>query len=133
MSKDSNTKSTKNKKPAILKALKQTTSNIFAKPATEMYPKQKPHLEQDYRGKPLIDYQSCIHCGLCAKECPAKAIEMVQCENKKSPELNLAKCIFCYRCAEVCPKKAIHYSGEFELASTDKASLIQKPKPAEKP
>jgi formate hydrogenlyase subunit 6/NADH:ubiquinone oxidoreductase subunit I len=129
LSKDS---TSKNNKPAILKTLKKTTRNIFAKPATEMYPKQKPHLEQDYRGKPLIDFQSCIHCGLCAKECPAKAIEMVQCENKKSPELNLAKCIFCYRCAEVCPKKAIHYSGEFELATTDKASLIQKPKAAEK-
>jgi formate hydrogenlyase subunit 6/NADH:ubiquinone oxidoreductase subunit I len=62
MARNSDTKSTKNKKPAILKTIKKTTSSIFAKPATEMYPKQKLHLEQDYRGKPDIDYQSCIHC-----------------------------------------------------------------------
>lgn len=106
--------------------------NPFSKPATENYPKEKPRLNDDYRGKPVFDFNNCIGCGLCSRECPAKAIEMVTVGDKKAPQLNLASCIFCYRCAEVCPKKCIHNSTYFELASTDKSSLIEKPKETSK-
>jgi formate hydrogenlyase subunit 6/NADH:ubiquinone oxidoreductase subunit I len=106
--------------------------NPFSKPATEKYPKEKPHLNDNYRGKPVFDFNACIGCGLCSRECPAKAIEMIQTGDKKAPQLNLASCIFCYHCAEVCPKKCIHNTTDFELATTDKSSLIQKPNDAPK-
>jgi formate hydrogenlyase subunit 6/NADH:ubiquinone oxidoreductase subunit I len=115
------------------KALKRSARTIFSKPATEMYPKQKPCLEKDYRGKPIFDFSQCIGCGICSRECPAKAIEMVQCGKKKSPQLDLGKCVFCYHCAEVCPKKCIHNSCEYELATTDKSTLILKPTAVGKP
>jgi NADH-quinone oxidoreductase subunit I len=101
---------------------------LSSKPISERYPKQKPCLNGDYRGKPIFDFSACIGCGLCSKECPAKAIEMIQIEKKKAPQLNLGKCVFCYRCAEVCPKKCIHNSCDFELATTDKSTLILEPK-----
>ncbi len=109
---------------------KRVAKTMFSKPATEMYPQQKPCLQENYRGKPIFDFSACISCGLCSRECPAKAIEMVPSGNKKYPQLNLAQCIFCYHCAEVCPKKAIYNSCEFELATTDKSTLILKPKTA---
>ncbi len=115
------------------KTLKRSVRTIFSKPATEMYPKQKPCLEKDYRGKPIFDFSQCIGCGICSRECPAKAIEMVQCGKKKCPQLNLGKCVFCYHCAEVCPKKCIHNSCEYELATTDKSTLILKPSAVSKP
>ncbi|HSV50290.1 MAG TPA: 4Fe-4S binding protein [Candidatus Acidoferrales bacterium] len=121
------------KKPFIAKTLKKAVNTMFKKPATEMYPKEKPCLQEDYRGKPIFDFSACINCGLCSRECPTKAIDMVLCGDKKLPQLNLGKCIFCYHCAEVCPKKAIVNSCEFELASTDKSELIMKPKPAGNP
>ena len=111
--------------------MRKVVKTVFSKPATQFYPQEKPRLDDDYRGKPEFDFVACIGCGLCSKECPARAIEMVLCSNKKLPQLNLAKCIFCYHCYEICPKKAIHYSCDFELASTDKSALILKPKTGE--
>lgn len=41
--------------------------------------------------------ESCIKCGICAYNCPAKAIVM-----KEYPEINYKKCISCYCCTELC-------------------------------
>jgi formate hydrogenlyase subunit 6/NADH:ubiquinone oxidoreductase subunit I len=78
----------------------------------------------------MFDPELCIGCGLCNKECPSKAIEMVEVDGKKKPGVHLDKCIFCYRCVDICPKKAIKQSDQYELATTDKSSLTKKPKNA---
>ncbi len=88
--------------PAVAKrAVEQT----FAKPATSRYPFVKPQLADNFRGQPIFDFSSCIGCGLCSRDCPAKAIEMVTIDGKKRPQLNLSSCVFCFQCAESCPKK----------------------------
>jgi formate hydrogenlyase subunit 6/NADH:ubiquinone oxidoreductase subunit I len=121
------------KKPRLPRMFKKAVKHTFSKPATEMYPAQKPQLPEKYRGKPSFDYNKCIGCGLCARDCPSKAIEMVKVDNKqRRPQVSLSKCVFCYQCAETCPKKAIDYSCTYELATTDKSSLVVKPmKPRE--
>jgi formate hydrogenlyase subunit 6/NADH:ubiquinone oxidoreductase subunit I len=106
---------------------KRAVSNIFSKPATQGYPFVKPNLPDDFRGQPIFDINLCISCGICSRSCPAKAIEMVNVNGKQYPQFNLAKCIFCDKCVEDCPKKAITNSTNFELASTDKSTLITKP------
>jgi formate hydrogenlyase subunit 6/NADH:ubiquinone oxidoreductase subunit I len=121
------------KKPHIPEVLKQAVSNITAKPATEQYPKVKPQLPEGYRGEPIFDCNLCIGCGICSKVCPSRALEMVDVEGKKRPQLNLSKCIFCYQCADSCPKKAIKNSCTYELATTDKSTLCIKPKVEAKP
>lgn len=48
---------------------------------------------------------SCIHCGLCVKNCPVHAIEM----KKDKPSWVLPKCDNCLRCLHHCPVEAINY------------------------
>ena len=129
---------------------KRTISHIFTKPATTKYPFVKPNLPEDFRGKPIYTIKSCnvidltgtkgeigfgfdvqslvnTHCTICARDCPAFAIEIVEVDGKKRPQFDLNKCIFCNQCVESCPRNAIEGSGDFELATTDKSSLVIKP------
>jgi len=115
------------KKIKLSPMLKEVLSQIFRKPATQKYPEVKPKVPDDFRGRQIFDMDLCISCGLCARDCPAKAIEMVDVEGKKKPLFHLDLCIFCYQCAESCPRNAIKTSGFFELASTNKHELVVKP------
>ncbi|MGQ9530931.1 MAG: 4Fe-4S binding protein [Candidatus Bathycorpusculaceae bacterium] len=108
--------------------LKEVFSYVFKKPATRKYPEVKPKVPAGFRGKQIYDISLCISCGLCARDCPAKAIEMIDVNGKMRPLFHLDRCIFCYQCAESCPRNAIKSSEIFELASTDKSDLVVSPK-----
>jgi formate hydrogenlyase subunit 6/NADH:ubiquinone oxidoreductase subunit I len=117
------------KKTKLSPMLKEVISQIFTMPATQKYPAVRPKVPEGLRGKQIFDINLCISCGLCASDCPAKAIEMVDVEGKKRPLFHLDRCVFCYQCAEGCPRNAIKNTGFFELASTDKYDLVIKPEP----
>ncbi|MGD0204630.1 MAG: 4Fe-4S binding protein [Candidatus Bathyarchaeia archaeon] len=137
----------KTKKSRLSPMWKRTVSHIFTKPATTKYPFVKPKLPEDFRGKPVYTIKSCnmidlsgtgelcfdiqslinTNCTVCARDCPANAIEIVEVDGKKRPQFDFNKCIFCNQCVESCPRNAIKGSGEYELATTDKSSLIIKP------
>ena len=120
------------KKSRVSPMLRRAVSHIFTKPATTKYPFVKPTLPEDFRGLQVFDINLCVSCGLCSRDCPAKAIEMVEVEGKRRPSFKLDQCIFCYQCAESCPRNAIKSSVFYELATTDKSSLVLKPHPAVK-
>jgi formate hydrogenlyase subunit 6/NADH:ubiquinone oxidoreductase subunit I len=107
---------------------RRVVSLFFTKPATAGYPFTKPKLQNDFRGQMQLENKLCIGCGLCRRDCPGGAIEMVDFYGKKRPQFRLDKCLFCYQCAESCPKKAITNSTVYELATIEKASLTMKPK-----
>ncbi len=115
------------KKIKLSPMLKEVISQIFKRPATRKYPEVKPEVPEGFRGRQIFDVDLCIGCGLCVRDCPAKAIEMMDFEGKKKPLFHLDLCIFCYQCAESCPRNAIKTSGFFELASTDRNDLVIKP------
>ena len=118
------------KKPRVPQIFKKEASYLVTKPTTTMYPHVKPQLHDCFRGRLVFDAQLCVGCGLCSKECPSRAIEMVEVDGgKRRPQFRLDKCLFCYQCAESCPTKAIKNSTFYELATTDKSSLIIRPQP----
>lgn len=108
--------------------IKEVLSQIFAKPATEKYPLVKAEVPDNFRGRQVFDIDLCVSCGLCARDCPSKAIEMVEVNGKRRPLFHLDLCIFCYQCAESCPRNAIQSSVFYELASINKSDLILDPK-----
>lgn len=49
--------------------------------------------------------ESCVHCGLCARQCPAKNIKVEQ-----GRPVFQKHCMFCMRCINSCPVNAILYN-----------------------
>lgn len=91
------------------------------KRATLLYPFEKREVPPDYRGKVEIDYNQCVGCGLCVKDCPSNALELVVLsDGKKKPKYYLARCTFCSQCVESCPRKAIKMTQIYELATYDR-------------
>lgn len=140
---------TEKKKSRISPIFRRAASHIFTKPATTKYPFVKPQLPEDARCKTVYTIESCnvvdigtgkngltmdvmsivgANCKVCVRDCPAAAIEIVEVEGRKRPQIRFDKCIFCHQCVESCPRGAIKSSVFYELATTDKCALIQKPK-----
>jgi formate hydrogenlyase subunit 6/NADH:ubiquinone oxidoreductase subunit I len=140
----------KPRKSIISPMFKRTFSHLFTKPATTKYPFVKPILPDDFRGKPEYTIKSCnmielggtkgelafdvsslvnTNCTVCCRDCPAFAIEIVEVEGKKRPQFDLTKCVFCNQCVESCPRNAITGTTNYELATTDKGSLVKRPQP----
>ena len=111
----------------------------------------KPTLPADSRGQVVYEIKDCnvidfgsgkdfrldvksivgSNCHVCERDCPTNAISIVELEGKKRVQIDVNKCIFCHQCVESCPRKAITSSDLYELATTDKGSLVMKPKNAE--
>ncbi len=102
------------------KMLNEVIAHLNKKPATVLYPFEKVELPDQYRGRILQDNALCNGCGLCVKDCPAFAIEVIKVGEKQfSTKIDLNRCIFCAQCAESCNKKALLVSTEYELAEVD--------------
>jgi ferredoxin len=50
---------------------------------------------------------SCTNCGVCARVCPSRAIEMLP--DRPKPNLNPKRCDHCQACMQLCPQHAISF------------------------
>ena len=112
--------------PEIAKGLGLTLKQMFKPSFTRQYPEERWEPTGSYRGRPVLvldkDGERCVACGLCARVCPALAIEVVASETEQEKErypikfeINMLRCIFCGLCEEVCPEEAIVMSKDYEL------------------
>ena len=121
--------------PQILIGLKLTIRQMFRPKFTRQYPEEKWNPSAAFRGRPVLveekGVERCVACGLCARVCPALAIEVQASETElwkeRYPvkfEINMLRCIFCGFCEEVCPEEAIVMSKEYELTFTSQEEAI---------
>jgi len=104
--------------------------NLFRRPITIRFPNESNPVSKNYRGEHCYDINKCAGCGLCAKVCPNRAIEMVETTNKgktkKHLEIDMSKCSFCGLCQDICPAGAIKLSTDIPSPTTNPLSLIKR-------
>ncbi|MGA9116429.1 MAG: NADH-quinone oxidoreductase subunit I, partial [Bacteroidota bacterium] len=116
--------------PEILKGMALTLRQVFRPKFTRQYPEERWNPPASFRGRPVLvqeeGVERCVACGLCARVCPALAIEVqaseTELEKERFPimfEINMLRCIFCGFCEEACPEEAIVMSDEYELVFRD--------------
>ncbi|MHA1398425.1 MAG: 4Fe-4S binding protein [Candidatus Heimdallarchaeaceae archaeon] len=110
--------------------------NIFKRPMTVLFPKEKVEIPKRNRGEHKFDIDTCISCSSCAKICPNKAIKMVEVPKelkekypKTYPQVDLGKCCYCALCQDICPTGSIILTTNFYLATFDKETIIRNPIP----
>jgi len=122
--------------PQILRGMTVTLAQVFRPKFTRQYPEEKWNPPPSFRGRPVLveeknGVERCVACGLCARVCPALAIEVQGSESEywkeRYPvkfEINMLRCIYCGFCEEVCPEEAIVMSQDYELTFTRQQDAI---------
>lgn len=118
----------------VLGVIPRLIRNLFSKPLTVRFPYESIPIPEGYRGEHKYEIEKCISCGICAKVCPNRAIEMVDAPetqkdtySKTYPKIDLGKCCFCRLCEDVCPTDAITLTKNFFLATFDQNTTIKDP------
>jgi len=116
---------------AIMSFKNTVLKNLFSKPVTKNYPAEPAVYPERSRGHIEITIDDCILCGICAKNCPPRAIEVDRKGNTWS--INRFDCIQCGYCTEKCPKKCLHIVPGYQeplakkvVATYEKPVLVQK-------
>lgn len=65
-------------------------------------------MEQHNAGKPHVDHERCVGCGMCTKICAHSAITV----SSKKATIDHNKCVGCGRCIAICPRDAIYANGD---------------------
>ena len=119
----------------IIKNFFISLGNIFRKPMTVVYPRERIIIPDSSRGviHLKLDLDSleviCSGCGVCNIICPQGCIEVKKRIEDNGKEvldefyLDLSKCIFCGNCVEFCEMNAIDMSYRYQLADSDKGNL----------
>ena len=117
----------------IVKCCRVLIRTTIHRPVTVLYPYEALWNPDNYRGRPALDFNKCVGCGMCARMCPCDAIILVDTpddegNNVKRPQVNMGRCSFCSYCAEYCPVDAMTVSPIVELAEYTRSDLIYGPR-----
>lgn len=102
--------------------------SLFRRPATRLYPTERKETPARLRGELFYDPEKCVGCGLCSKECPADALELITLDKKAKRfvlRYDAGRCTFCGQCVVSCRFNCLDMpSTKWELAGFDKGSFV---------
>ncbi len=106
---------------------KDILTSFFKKPITELYPYERPHVANRFRGKLIFDPAKCTGCNLCSKDCPSEALEIVILDRpakKFVARYHIDRCTYCGQCVQSCRFNCLGMSNtDWELAALSKVSF----------
>lgn len=91
------------------------------------FPFAPAELPAGFRGRvTIVDETLCKGCGLCARDCPALALELDQ-QNREQFRLihYRDRCAYCGQCADSCPSHVITLSNELVSSTQERDTLTQ--------
>ena len=100
---------------------KEVLQHSIKPPATRNYPAEKPDIPENFRGKIEFEFEKCIGCKICVRDCPSNAIKIIKVADKVfEAEIYLDRCVYCAQCVDSCPKNALKTTNDYELAAIDR-------------
>ena len=106
--------------------LPELARTLFGGRVTVRFPFAPLELPACFRGKVVIQPELCAGCGLCARDCPAFALELVR-ESREQFRLihYYDRCAYCGQCEDSCHQSAIVLVNEFVQATSRRDVLAQ--------
>jgi len=124
----------------LFTGMKVTIIELFKKPVTVNYPKEKEIPVPRARGVIALDTEACTVCMLCARECPDWCIYIEGHKEEQPPskeggrvrtratldrfDIDYALCMYCDICVEVCPFDALFWSPDYEYSEAKIADML---------
>jgi formate hydrogenlyase subunit 6/NADH:ubiquinone oxidoreductase subunit I len=100
---------------------RDVSTSLFKRPITERYPFERREAPERLRGRLYWDPEKCTGCGLCAMDCPARAIKVHVLDKKEKLyvlEYHADRCTYCAQCVHSCRQGCLSLSNEtWELAN----------------
>lgn len=96
--------------------------NLFHKPVTKNYPAEPINYPERSRGHIENDFDQCILCGLCMRNCPTGTIKVSKPEGTWS--INRFDCIQCGYCTLKCPKKCLSIVPGYQTPGREKVNEV---------
>lgn len=104
--------------------LRDVFSGLVQRPATVRYPAERRPVPAHLRGALTWNPKKCTGCGLCVKDCPSNAIELITLDKAAKRfviRYHADRCAFCAQCVQNCRFECLGMSPEqWELAALNK-------------
>lgn len=102
--------------------------SFFRRPITEKYPFERREAPERLRGQLHWIADNCTGCGLCAKDCPAEAIDVIVLDKKAKRfvlRYNVDRCTYCAQCVNSCRQESLFMSDkDWELAALSREPFL---------
>lgn len=105
----------------MFKILQKTVSTGIV---TVNYPAEPAKVSERFRGRPSFDFDKWKDARPAAEVCPTNAISLSDEGDSRKVTVDYGLCVFCGLCAEASPDQAVRITREFELATSNRRSLI---------